>query len=159
MRLLKKLVPREECRESLVYHWGPPWEARYAREDYVARIGTEKHPAVVGVQTEERLTEVIALCKKNNLVYIAGLEPDKPEDITDIGRALSQPVPVTVAPKTSRNDPGPCGSGKKFKKRCAGTASAGLEKGRNPSQSRSETRSAGRRAQRYLGRPAEWWIG
>ena len=91
----------------------------------MARIGTEKHPVVVRVQTEERMEEVIEVCKKNNLHYIAGLEPDKPENITDLERALSPPVPLTVAPKTGRNDPCPCGSGKKFKKCCAGTASAG----------------------------------
>jgi hypothetical protein len=63
------------------------------------------------------------------VLALPGLEPDKPEDITDIERALWPPVPVTVAPKTGRNDPCPCGSGKKFKKCYAGTASAGPEKG------------------------------
>jgi SWIM/SEC-C metal-binding protein len=84
----------------------------------VARIGTEKHPAVARVQTEARMKQVMALCRQNNIHFIIGLEPDKPEDITDIERALSPPVPVTAAPKIGRNDPCPCGSGRKFKKCC-----------------------------------------
>ncbi|MDB4975980.1 MAG: yecA family protein, partial [Myxococcaceae bacterium] len=34
-------------------------------------------------------------------------------------RALAKPVPIKVAPKAGRNDPCPCGSGKKHKKCCA----------------------------------------
>ncbi len=91
----------------------------------MAKIGTEKHPAFARVQTEERMQEVAELCHENNIHFIIGFEPDKPEDITDIERALSRPVPVTAAPKIGRNDPCPCGSGKKFKKCCAGSLSTG----------------------------------
>jgi preprotein translocase subunit SecA len=38
------------------------------------------------------------------------------------GNGGPKPAPVTAAPKVGRNDPCPCGSGKKYKK-CHGTAS------------------------------------
>jgi SWIM/SEC-C metal-binding protein len=68
------------------------------------------------------MEQVMALCRENNIHFIIGLEPDKPEDITDIEHALSPPIPVTAAPKIGRNDPCPCGSGKKFKKCCGNGA-------------------------------------
>jgi preprotein translocase subunit SecA len=51
------------------------------------------------------------------------VEPDKTEDISDIERAIQarQPAQLSV-PKIGRNDSCPCGSGKKFKKCCAGHA-------------------------------------
>jgi len=87
----------------------------------VARIGTKERPAIVRVQTEERAEEVLAQCEANGIKVIVGLEPDRPEDISDVGRVLSPVMPVTVGPKVGRNDPCPCGSGKKYKKCCAGS--------------------------------------
>jgi uncharacterized protein YecA (UPF0149 family) len=46
------------------------------------------------------------------------VEPDKSEDITDIERVIAGREPARAAPEIGRNDPCPCGSGKKFKKRC-----------------------------------------
>ena len=41
------------------------------------------------------------------------------ETIIDFGKPIQKPVPVTRdKPKVSRNDPCPCGSGKKYKKCC-----------------------------------------
>jgi SWIM/SEC-C metal-binding protein len=97
-------------------------DSGYAKEDHVARIGTEKHPAFARVQTEERLEQVAALCHEHNIQFVIELAPGKSEDITDIERALSPPIPATSAPKTGRNDPCPCGSGKKFKKCCGSGA-------------------------------------
>ena len=89
--------------------------------DVMARIGTEKHPAVVRVQTEERGREIVELCNQHGIQVIVGIEPDKYEDITDVEHALRQPAPVKVAtapPRVSGNDYCPCGSGKKYKKCC-----------------------------------------
>ena len=61
----------------------------YFSEEPVARLGTEKHPAVVRVQNVERAQEVAALCMEHGIHYIIGLEPNEPEDVTDLGRALS----------------------------------------------------------------------
>ena len=85
----------------------------------MAKIGTEKRPAILRVQTPRRAQEVTALCAEHGVHYILGVEPDKPEDISDLERALSPPEPVRAALKVGRNDPCPCGSGRKFKKCCA----------------------------------------
>ena len=60
----------------------------------MARIGTDKHPAVVRVQTEERGREIVELCNQHGIQVIIGIEPDMREDITDVERALRQPAPA-----------------------------------------------------------------
>jgi SWIM/SEC-C metal-binding protein len=84
----------------------------------MASIGTRKKPAIVRVQTEERAQRVLEFCEDHDIVVIVGLEPDKPEDISDIERAILAREPARAAPKIGRNDPCHCGSGKKFKKCC-----------------------------------------
>jgi len=98
----------------------------------VARIGTKKNPAVVRVQTEDRAYEVLDYCTERGIQVLVGLEPNNDEDLTDIALALGAPVPAPPpverrsAEKVSRNDPCPCGSGRKYKKCCLDrTASAG----------------------------------
>ena len=83
-----------------------------------AKLGTEKNPAVVTVQTEKRLKEVTAAFENKGWSYKIGLEPDKPEDIADLTRLLNPPKPMTVEKKVGRNEPCPCGSGKKYKNCC-----------------------------------------
>jgi SWIM/SEC-C metal-binding protein len=83
-----------------------------------AKLGTEKRPAVVHVQTEERLKEVASIFEKNGWKYTIGLEPDKPEDITDLEILLNPPKTKIAEKKVGRNEPCPCGSGKKYKKCC-----------------------------------------
>ena len=90
----------------------------------MASIGTKNHPAIVRVQTTERAEEILAFCNNHGIQAIVGLEPDKPEDITDLGRALGAPQPARSAPKVGRNERCPCGSGKKFKKCCANSSPA-----------------------------------
>ena len=83
-----------------------------------AKIGTEKNPAVVSVQTEERLKEVTGLFEKNGWEYIAELEPEKPENVADLERLLNPPQPKIAEKKIGRNELCPCGSGNKYKKCC-----------------------------------------
>ncbi|HSW32391.1 MAG TPA: PBPRA1643 family SWIM/SEC-C metal-binding motif protein [Steroidobacteraceae bacterium] len=85
----------------------------------MARIGTEKRPAFLRVRTERRLKEIASICGNNGIHFVIELAPDKPEDVSDMDHALRPPEPVLAAPKIGRNDPCPCGSGKKFKKCCA----------------------------------------
>jgi len=85
----------------------------------MARIGTEKRPAVLRVQSARRGQEVASICADHGIHYIIGVEPHEPEDVSDMERALRPPEPVLAEPKVGRNDPCPCGSGKKFKKCCA----------------------------------------
>jgi SWIM/SEC-C metal-binding protein len=83
-----------------------------------AKLGTEKNPAAVTVQTEARLREIAAVFEKNGWKYRIELEPDKPEDIGDLTRLLNPPQPTIVGKKIGRNEPCPCGSGKKYKNCC-----------------------------------------
>ena len=82
------------------------------------KLGTGKRPAVVNVQTEERLKEVASIFEEKGWKYTIGLEPDKPEDITDLEILLDTPKTVIAEKKIGRNEPCPCGSGKKYKKCC-----------------------------------------
>ena len=82
------------------------------------KLGTEKNPAVVQVQTEDRLKEVASIFEKNGWKYTIGLEPELPEDITDLEILLNPPKPRIAEKRVGRNDPCPCGSGIKYKKCC-----------------------------------------
>jgi len=84
----------------------------------MSKLGTEKKPAVVSVQTEERLKEVASIFEENDWKYTIELEPDKPEDITDLEILLNPLKPKIAEKKVGRNEPCPCGSGKKYKKCC-----------------------------------------
>ena len=87
----------------------------------MAKIGTERRPITVRVQSEERGRYVAETCAQHEWHYIIGLEPDEPEDISDLERALNPGQPVAKSTKAGRNDPCPCGSGKKHKKCCGAT--------------------------------------
>jgi SWIM/SEC-C metal-binding protein len=95
----------------------------YPEEDRVTSRGTKQRPAVVRVRTEDRAQEILALCQEHGIQVIVGIEPDKTEDISDVERILWPPVPAATVAKVGRNDLCPCGSGKKYKKCCAGLAS------------------------------------
>ncbi|MEJ2164468.1 MAG: SEC-C metal-binding domain-containing protein [Desulfobacterales bacterium] len=82
------------------------------------KLGTERNPAVVRVPTKKRMKEVASIFEKNGWKYTIGLEPDKPEDITDLEILLHPPKTVIAEKKVGRNEPCPCGSGKKYKKCC-----------------------------------------
>jgi SWIM/SEC-C metal-binding protein len=82
------------------------------------KLGTEKNPAAVNVQTEQRMKEVASIFEKNGWKFTIELEPDKPEDITDLEILLNPTKPRVAEKKVGRNAPCACGSGKKYKKCC-----------------------------------------
>ena len=98
----------------------------------MAKLGTEKRPVRFRVQSWERLQQISSLCDENGWKFVGGLEPDEPEDITEVEYLLSpqtstsQPrvgdsgnmTVVRSKPRIGRNDPCPCGSGRKYKKCC-----------------------------------------
>jgi SWIM/SEC-C metal-binding protein len=84
----------------------------------MAKLGSEKRPAIFRVESEERAREIAEFCSPYDWKYIIGVEPDKPEDISDLDRLLNPPEPARASKKVGRNDPCPCGSGKKFKRCC-----------------------------------------
>jgi len=83
-----------------------------------AKIGTELNPAIVNVPTKKRAKELESVFEENGWKYKIELEPDKPEDISDL-EILLNPLKTRLAKKkVGRNEPCPCGSGKKYKKCC-----------------------------------------
>ena len=84
----------------------------------MAKLGSEKKPAIVRVQDEARAQEIASIFIEHDWQFVFGIEPDKPEDISDLERLLNPPLQRVAENKTERNDPCPCGSGKKFKKCC-----------------------------------------
>lgn len=82
----------------------------------MSRLGSVDRPAVVRVQTEEVGQEILAVCREQGWQVIVGIEPDKPEDLSDFHRLLNPIHPARALPTPGRNDPCHCDSGKKFKK-------------------------------------------
>ncbi len=76
-----------------------------------------KSPMVLRVKTQARAVEILAKCEKQGYKAIVGIEPDRPEDISDLERKLNA-VPVVTGPKVGRNELCSCGSAKKYKKCC-----------------------------------------
>jgi SWIM/SEC-C metal-binding protein len=83
-----------------------------------AKIGTEKNPAIVNVQTKKRAAELKSIFEESGWKYKIELEPDQPEDITDLEVLLNPQKTRLAEKKVGRNEPCPCGSGKKNKKCC-----------------------------------------
>jgi SWIM/SEC-C metal-binding protein len=83
-----------------------------------AKLGTEKNPACVQVKTKKRVKELEAVFKENHWRYKIELNPDGPEDTTDLEMLLNPLKPTIAETKVGRNAPCPCGSGKKYKKCC-----------------------------------------
>jgi SWIM/SEC-C metal-binding protein len=81
------------------------------------KLGSKKRPVVARVHSEEKAQYVAETCDQNGWHYIIGFEPDKPEDISDLEKLLNPPQ-IVKSEKIGRNDPCPCGSGKKYKKCC-----------------------------------------
>lgn len=88
----------------------------------MAKIGTKKRPAIVRVETEARAGEIMKICESHGWQVIIGIEPDKPEDISDVRKLMKRSAslvrPTKRAHPVSGNDYCPCGSGLKFKKCC-----------------------------------------
>jgi SWIM/SEC-C metal-binding protein len=90
----------------------------------MTHLGTSKKPAVVRVQTQARAGEILEICDRKGWQVIVGLEPDQDEDISDVERLLRLQAPAKAATVPGRNDPCPCGSGRKYKKCCGANAPA-----------------------------------
>ena len=84
----------------------------------MTHLGTSKKPAVVRVQTQARAEEMLSICDLHDWKVLVGLEPDQDEDVSDVERLLHPPEPAKAVSSPGRNDPCPCGSGRKYKKCC-----------------------------------------
>jgi SWIM/SEC-C metal-binding protein len=83
------------------------------------KLGTEKNPAIVSVQSKARFEEVSSTFKAHGWNYRMALEPEKPENVSDLNRLLNPLKPMIAEKKVGRNQPCQCGSGKKFKNCCS----------------------------------------
>jgi SWIM/SEC-C metal-binding protein len=84
------------------------------------KLGSSSNPAVVRVQTPRKADEILSICNRHDWEAIIGVESDKLENIADLEKLLNPPTPLRKPVKVGRNDPCPCGSGRKYKK-CCGT--------------------------------------
>lgn len=82
------------------------------------KLGSVGRPAVLRVRSMEKAKEVMALCQERGWKVVVGIEPEEPEDLRDLERLLAPPAPVQAKTQPGRNDPCPCGSGRKFKRCC-----------------------------------------
>ena len=56
----------------------------------MAKLGTKEKPIIVRVRTEERGRYVAEKCALHGWQYIIGFETDKPEDISDLEKAVEK---------------------------------------------------------------------
>jgi SWIM/SEC-C metal-binding protein len=93
------------------------------------KLGSQARPAIARVHTRERAEQLVELCDEHGWTVIVGIEPDRPEDVSDVERLLRReagvPPAATRSASPGRNSPCPCGSGKRFK-RCCGAHSRGI---------------------------------
>jgi len=64
----------------------------------VTDLGTERHPVVVRVRSQERAALVAELGRTKGLRFIVGIEPDEPEDLTDLAIASGKDVTKAFEP-------------------------------------------------------------
>jgi hypothetical protein len=51
-------------------------------------IGSRERPAVLRVQSQRRVYEVLYFCQVHGIQATVGIEPDRPEDLSDLERAV-----------------------------------------------------------------------
>ena len=89
----------------------------------MSKLGSRKRPAIVRVQTATDAQDIVSFCEDHGWHVIAGVEPDEPEDLSDLEKLMNSSektvsTPPRLPPKISPNDYCPCRSGKKYKKCC-----------------------------------------
>jgi SWIM/SEC-C metal-binding protein len=82
------------------------------------RLGTRKAPAHISVQTQEREQELAAVFAENGWACVIEVNSEEDENIRDLESLQVNQTRAVSTKKANRNDPCPCGSGKKYKKCC-----------------------------------------
>jgi SWIM/SEC-C metal-binding protein len=82
------------------------------------RLGSRGNPLLLSVHTPEQAEELVARCDALGWNVVVRIAPDEPMDLQDLEHKLLPDVLEYEGPKLSRNEPCPCGSGKKYKKCC-----------------------------------------
>lgn len=94
----------------------------------MAKLGTAKRPLMLRVRTQSRGAEILAICEERGWKAVVGVEPDEPEDVSDLERLLNPSSPAVAEGKIGSNAPCPCGSGKKYKRCCMGKETEAAER-------------------------------
>tara|TARA_R110002111_G_scaffold48132_3_gene85700 strand:- start:743 stop:1180 length:438 start_codon:yes stop_codon:yes gene_type:complete len=97
----------------------PKFEKKPFETKKPPRLGSKRSPLKLLVNTEEKQAEVKALCKEHGLFCDIDLSADNEEDISQLTLILDKKVVAKTTRLAGRNDPCPCGSGKKYKQCCA----------------------------------------
>ena len=63
----------------------------------MAKLGSSGHPIVVCVRTQRRAEEILSVCDQHGWKAIVGVEPDQPEDVSDVERLLNPPRPAATS--------------------------------------------------------------
>jgi SWIM/SEC-C metal-binding protein len=82
------------------------------------RLGTRKAPAQISVQTPEREQELAAVFAENDWACVIEVNSEQDENIRDLEILQNKQTSAVSTKKANRNDPCPCGSGRKYKKCC-----------------------------------------
>ncbi|MBL4899075.1 MAG: SEC-C domain-containing protein [Colwellia sp.] len=82
------------------------------------KLGTEKHPLTLIVNSDEKKLEVEALVADNGLFAEITIDSTIDENMSELNAILNKPITTRFDKTPNRNDPCSCGSGKKYKKCC-----------------------------------------
>jgi SWIM/SEC-C metal-binding protein len=83
------------------------------------RLGSKRGPLKLTVQNEARREEIAAICSDKGWFYEITIDAEIDEDITALTLLQEKQVVATTTRLAGRNDPCPCGSGKKYKQCCS----------------------------------------
>jgi SWIM/SEC-C metal-binding protein len=82
------------------------------------KAGTKEAPLSLLVNSEERKAELALLIQEKGLVADIKVNAEAAENTSELDVILNKPQTVRLEKKPNRNEPCPCGSGKKYKKCC-----------------------------------------
>lgn len=82
------------------------------------RLGTRKAPAQISVQSQQREQELAAVFAENDWACVIAVNSEEDENIRDLEILQNKQTSAVSSKKANRNDPCPCGSGRKYKKCC-----------------------------------------
>jgi SWIM/SEC-C metal-binding protein len=83
------------------------------------RLGSKRGPLKLTVQNEARREEIAAICSDKGWFYEITIDAEIDEDINALTLLQEKQVVATTTRLAGRNDPCPCGSGKKYKQCCS----------------------------------------
>lgn len=84
----------------------------------MAKLGSKQNPLILNVHDPELANEITEVCTSRGWYFILSCDLNEPRDVLDLIQKMEPSTVQYDGPKTHRNDPCPCGSGRKYKKCC-----------------------------------------